>query len=121
MREDATPKENAMLRHSIRIALAVPFAAAAAFAYAQSPGPATWACMAGGKEVNLQITPSEATVAIAGEQRRTMKRQETMKGNHYSDGTMGLRMRDPDPARAASLIDEFGQTTLLMRCHPAAG
>lgn len=110
-----------MIRSATRIALVAPFAVAAAVAYAQAPAPTTWACMAGGREVNLEITPTEATVAIAGEQRRMLKRQDTLKGNHYSDGTMGLRMRDPDPARAAALVDEFGQATLLMRCHPAAG
>jgi len=110
-----------MLRFHTRVALAVPFLAAAAVAYAQSDAAATrWACMAGGKDVSIQFAGAEATVVV-GSEKRVLKKQESAKGSSYSDGTLGLKMRDPDPARNAALVDEYGQVTTLMRCIPAAG
>ena len=61
----------------------------------------------------------EATVVV-GSEKRVLKKQESAKGSSYSDGTLGLKMRDPDPARNAALVDEYGQVTTLMRCIPAA-
>ena len=110
-----------MPRFHARVALAVPFVAAAAIAYAQ-PGAAAnrWACMAGGKDVSIQLAGAEATV-VMGSEKRVLKKQESAKGSSYSDGTLGLKMRDTDPARNAALVDEYGQVTTLMRCTPAAG
>ena len=110
-----------MPRFHARAVLAVPFLATAAIAYAQSgPAPGQWACMAGGKSVTIQFAGAEATVMV-GSEKRVLKRQESVKGSNYSDGTLGLKMRDPDPARNAALVDEYGTVTTLMRCMPAAG
>ena len=110
-----------MIRIPTRIALAAPFLAAAAIAYAQAdPAAGRWACMAGGKDVSIQFAGAEATVVV-GSEKRVLKKQESAKGSSYSDGTLGLKMRDPDPARNAALVDEYGQVTTLMRCIPAAG
>ena len=76
--------------------------------------------MAGGKNVTIQFGGAEATVML-GSEKRVLKKQESAKGSSYSDGTLGLKMRDPDPARNAALVDEYGTVTTLMRCMPAAG
>jgi hypothetical protein len=115
------PGELAMIRFPARVALAVPFLASAALAYAQAgPAAGQWACMAGGKSVTIQFAGAEATVTL-GSEKRVLKKQDTVKGSSYSDGTLGLKMRDPDPARNAALVDEYGTVTTLMRCIPAAG
>ena len=109
-----------MIRISTRVALAAPFLAAAAIAYAQAdPAAGRWACMAGGKDVSIQFAGAEATVVL-GSEKRVLKKQESAKGASYTDGTLGLKMRDLDPARNAALVDEYGQVTTLMRCIPAA-
>ena len=110
-----------MVRFPARIALAAPFLASAALACAQAgPAAGQWACMAGGKNVTIQFAGAEATVTL-GSEKRVLKKQETVKGSSYSDGTLGLKMRDADPARNAALVDEYGTVTTLMRCIPAAG
>lgn len=109
-----------MIRFRTRALLAVPFLASAAIAYAQAGPAGQWACTAGGKNVSIQFAGAEATVTL-GTEKRVLKKQESMKGSSYSDGTLGLKMRDPDPARNAALVDEYGTVTTLMRCVPAAG
>ena len=110
-----------MIRLPARLALAVPFCVSAALAYAQAaPAPSQWACMAGGRNVTIQFAGTEATVMM-GSEKRVLKKQESVRGASYSDGTLGLKMRDLDPARNAALVDEYGQVTTLMRCMPAAG
>jgi hypothetical protein len=77
--------------------------------------------MAGGKNVTIQLAGAEATVVLGSEKRVLKKQESAAKGSSYSDGTLGLKMRDIDPARNAALVDQYGEVTTLMRCIPAAG
>lgn len=109
-----------MPRHApARFALAATLFAAAPLAFAQADPQGHWACVVNGKELDIRIANGEATVAVDGD-RRVLKRQEARSGTLYTDGTVALRHKGPDPAGDAQWI-ENGEASSLSRCLPVAG
>jgi len=105
-------------RHA-RFSLGAALLAASPLLFAQAETPGRWACVANGKELDIRIANGEATVAVNGD-RRVLKRQDVRSGALYTDGSVALRHKGPDPAGEAQWI-ENGQASALSRCLPVTG
>ena len=95
-------------------------AVAAASSYAQpSIQEGGWNCVVGGKEVQMTIAGDTATMAFAGGDTYTMKRDPNRNKPFYTDGKVALRLSGGGAmSTGGPEWVQGGNATTLLRCVP---